>query len=287
MFVAKHRLRTVGSLLAFMGLAACAEVTVVHDIDEKEANQILLLLARDDIPASKGIRDTGREVFYFVNVPAVREKEALEVLAKNEHPRRKPKGRTEVFMGGGMIPTRAEEQAKALSALEGEIERQLGLVAGVLDVEVNVVIPEDSPLKTSEEVISPATASVAIRYLPVVDRPKPLSEASVRAVVAASVEKLTTDHVVVMMTPVQAAVMEQQAAAASADCAECSGFPCNLTRKGRKTLLAAVSIGMIFLGIVAAFMYARLRNVRARLIRLQNEIARARRKPTSEIAPPA
>ena len=83
-----------------------------------------------------------------------------------------------------MIPSRIQEAAQKLSALEGEIERQLKLIVGVLDVEVQLVMPEQSPLDT-QDTMTPTTASVTVKYLPGTDGSKPLSEPQVRALVAA------------------------------------------------------------------------------------------------------
>ena len=53
----------------------------------------------------------------------------------------------------------AEERAKFLQALEGEIQKQLKLVDGILDVQVQVVTPEfDDPPTTESYTLSPHDA---------------------------------------------------------------------------------------------------------------------------------
>lgn len=259
--------------------AGCGVETVVHDITEKEANGIIVLLAQNEIEAGKGMRDTGRQVFYSINVSPSKRLEALRILEENDFPRRKIKGYGEVFQEGGLIPTSAEEKAKKLLAIEGEIEKQLTLIQGILDAQVNVVLPEESALRTAEDAMTPTKASVTVKYMPGKGGTKPLHEPQVRALVAAAVEKLTTDHVEVLMT----AAKEAEAVVA----AECPQVPGGrgkgifgkLPERTQKLLLVGIIIFILILSLMLAFGQMRLRNVRGRLIRLQNEIAKARRRP--------
>jgi type III secretion protein J len=266
-------LATFGALL----LAGCGTETVVHSLNEKEANTIVEVMADSDITATKIMNATGREVVYDIAVPAAQRLGAIKVLNKNELPRRRDKGYDEVFAGGGLIPTAAEEKAKKLAALEGEIERQLKLIEGVLDVQVQVVMPEESSLRTTQEQEPTTTASVTIRYLPGVGGARPVSEPEVQAIVAAGVEKLMPENVVVLMRP---AGPPPQATAAPAKLT-------GLAVLGNK----ALTIGLVALlliialegaGVIAA--QVRLRTVRGRLIKLQNEIAKARSKKPGELA---
>jgi type III secretion protein J len=251
----------------------CGNETVVHDIDEREANRIIETLADNQISANKLMRDTGRNVFYGISVPAGKKLDAIRVLNQNELPRRKDMGYTEVFKESGLIPTSAEERAKEMAALEGEIERQLKLIDGVLDAQVQIVRPEESALRTTGEAMPTTTASVTIRYLPGDNGAKPLSEPQIRSVVAAGVERLTPDNVVVLMTPVR-----------SAHSGTVRGPSTTLSPK-QVTAMAYAAAGVILLmGLGLIFSQMRLRVVRGRLVRLQNEIAKARRKPADSTA---
>lgn len=278
-----HARGLLSRTLVFAALAAlattlfgCSIETVIHDINEKEANEIIVLLANHDIPSGKGIRDTGRQVFYSINVPTTKRDAALAILNDNDHPRRQIEGYGEVFADSGLIPTQAEEKAKEVRAIEGEIEKQLTLITGILDSQVNLVLPEESMLRTGQEARVPTTASVAVKYLPGKGGIKPLSEQSIRAIVAAGVEKLTQDHVVVVMT-------EARAMLPLGSCAEVSGSGGRgifgkLSEKAQKLMLAAIVVLILILSLLLVFGQMRLRNIRGRLIRLQNEIAKARRK---------
>jgi type III secretion protein J len=257
-------------------LAACRSETVVHQVDEREANFIIEVLATSEIIADKQMVDTGREVFYHVSVPSSRRLEAIQILNKHMLPRRKDRGYADVFSEGGFIPTSSEERAKQLEALEGEIQKQLKVIEGVLDVEAQVVVPEESALRTTQDTRTPTTASVTIKYLPGAGGSKPIAEPQVQAIVAAGVENLTTDQVVVVM---KEARNVQQPRPPEKVGRSYGGLTPKQFRIG---VGAAVGI-ILLLGLAFVYAQVRLRTVRGRLLRLQSEIARARRKPEGSV----
>ena len=275
--------RTAAAVFALVAATACGAETVVHNLDEREANKIIELLAEREIAASKGVIDTGRTINYSIVVPRKSRIDAIKLLNRHEMPRRSDMGYLEVFKESGLIPTSAEEKAKQMAALEGEIEKQLRLVDGILDVQVQLVLPEESALRTMQEARAPTTASVTIKYMPGAGGAKPLSEPQVQAVVAAGVERLTPDSVVVIMTPsgpmVRGGARGDPGEALGAAIA---GLPARTAR-----IIALSGVGVIvLLCLVLAYSQISLRTVRGRLMRLQAEIARARRRPESDALPP-
>ena len=260
-------------------VSGCAEETIVHGLSEKEANIILEVMSDADMRATKLINATGREVVYDISVPAADRIKAIKLLNRHELPRRRDKGYFEVFSQSGLVPTSAEEKAKKMMALEGEIERQLKLIEGVLDVQVQLVIPEESALRTTNEQGPDTTASVTIKYLPGAQDSRPVTEPEVQAIVAAGVEKLMPENVVVLMRPTGGAAPSVAVPP-----------PPQEVRRGLQALSnKALSIGLVTFLVMIALLGAglvatqiRLRAVRGRFIRLQNEIAKARQKKPGE-----
>jgi type III secretion system YscJ/HrcJ family lipoprotein len=266
------------SLVAMaLALAGCASESVLHALNEKEANQVIELLADNDISAQKLMNTSGREVVYDISVPSSQRIEAIKALNEHEMPRRRDRGYKEIFAESGLIPTSSEEKAKRLAALEGEIERQLKLIDGVLDVEVQIVAPEESALRTTREQEAPTTASVTMKYLPRADGKRPITEPEVQAVVAAGIEKLMPENVVVLMRPVEIPPPDKSK--------QQSLFGAKLGPKVLSTAVIAVGALLVLLVIGLIFSQWQLRTVRGRLIRLQNEIARARKKPQEALPP--
>jgi type III secretion system YscJ/HrcJ family lipoprotein len=259
-------------------LISCGSEAIVHDLDEREANRILELLADKDIQGFKLMEEKGRSITYTIHVPSANRMKGIRILNQNDLPRRKDKGYHEVFSESGLIPTSTEERAKKMAAIEGEIERQLKLFDGILDVEVQLVIPEESALRMSQDLRTKTTASVTIRYLEGEDNAKPLMESQVQAIVAAGVEKLSPADVVVLMKPANSfrAGSVTQAVALTG----IRGW----SQKQVNWLLAGVIAFVLFLLLGLLFLQTRLKMIREKLIRLQTEIAKARKKPGEEVA---
>jgi len=256
----------VGSLLS-----GCGQREVVHQLDEREANQIVELLSENDIEANKAMIDDGRKVSFNIVVAGADRLASIKLLNRNELPRRKDRGYKEIFSEGGLIPTSAEERARKMAALEGEIEKQLKLIDGVLDAQVQIVLPERSALHTDEDRMTPTTASVALRYLPGAGGEKPIGEAQIQALVAAGVEGLTSDKVYPIMTPVRGA----EIVAAIVDPTRVSW----LSRRSKREvtiITAGVVVVVLVLSLLLVLAQIRMRAVRGRLTRLQAEISRRR-----------
>ena len=272
-------------LLIGLTLVGCSVETVVSGLSEKEANIIIELLADHQIETTKGLVDSGREISYSITVSTKKRLAAIRLLNLHELPRRKDKGYTEIFAESGLIPTSAEEKAKKLAAREGEIEKQLKLIDGLLDAQVQIVMPEESALRTAEDQISPTTASITIRYLPGAGGTKPISESQVQTLVAAGVEKLTADKVFPLMTPVKnSGEIGLPGAAAAAP--PSNSWLSKYSARSINILTVIILAIILTLSVLLLFGQLRLRTVRGRLIRLQNEISKARRKPSGESLPP-
>src|SRR6185437_1313385 len=101
--------------------------------------------------------------------------------------------------GGGLIPTKSEEKAKFMMALQGEIEHKLKTYPGIVAAHVTIVQPEKDIVRNLDTPPPPSTASVAIVFNPNDDRhTTPLSENDVKRLVASSVEDLRPEHVEVV-----------------------------------------------------------------------------------------
>lgn len=256
--------------------SACAQETVVQDLNEKEANQIVEALAKANLDPTKLRVAEGRNVSYSVTVPGGSKIEAYRTLNQNELPRRRDNGYKEVFQAQSLIPSSAEERAKAQSALEGEIEGQLKLIDDVLDARVQIVMPEESALRTTQDQKPPTTASATIKFQPDGQGRSPVPERTVAAIISRSVEGLSPDNVFVMLAPATGNSM----VTAGAEGAETSRSwlgRLSLRTVNIITVLALVVFALLCVGLV--FSQMRLVTVRGRLLRLQNEIAKARRKP--------
>ena len=200
---------SVSSLVSTIALCAVLSVTaacegvreLMQGLDEFEANEIMVVLEAKGIAADK-VKLEGRVVTYAIVVADSDAKNALRILVANKLPKRRPMGLAEVYPAGsgGLIPTRSEEKAKFLMALQGEVERKLQRLPGIQSAHVTIVQPDKDIVRDLDTAPPPATASVAIVFNAYDDRGTSLiSQDDVQRLVAASVEDLKPQNVAVVM----------------------------------------------------------------------------------------
>ena len=150
-------------------VAGCAgDIAIVHMLEEVEANEILVVLDAKEITGKKVVQE-GRVVTWSVSVPEIDAKDAMRLLVANRLPKARSSGYKDVYPpgGGGLIPTKSEEKAKFMMAVQGEIERKLKSMPGIVQAHVSVVQPDKDVVRDLDTPPPAATASVAIVYNPI------------------------------------------------------------------------------------------------------------------------
>jgi type III secretion protein J len=153
------RLTTFAILSVFL-VAAC-QVDIQHELTEKDANEIIGLLAKNGITATKVKEEGGNVVTWAINVSSSSAADSIMVLNKNSLPRPKTPG-LEIFNKGSMIPTATEERAMFLQAISGELSRTLSSIDDVLDARVHINIPQNDEL--SDQAPREPSSAVFIKY---------------------------------------------------------------------------------------------------------------------------
>jgi type III secretion protein J len=183
-------------------LAGCAR-QLETGLTENDAQQIVVLLRENGINATTELDPNQKKgsTAWVVNVRGQSDTvvRAWKILSENGLPREKVKGLDEVFANSGMIPTAAEERARLLSGIDGELTRTLHSLPRVVDARVQVVLPDNSPLVDRSQQ-PPPTASALIQFHG--DEP-PLKEIEVKNLMAKSVPGLTPDNVAVVFKKVE------------------------------------------------------------------------------------
>ncbi len=145
--------------------SACAQETIAHQQEERQANRILVLLQRSGLEARKMKDESSRDLRFNISVPGSELSAALEVLERHNLPERPRAGTREIFEGGGMIPTGEQERAKRVVGVEGDIVNALRQIPRVVSVEAAVSIPEDDPLRDETVERPRPKASVILVYM--------------------------------------------------------------------------------------------------------------------------
>jgi type III secretion protein J len=198
----RNRILGLWVVLLLVLTCGCMKRQLATGLTEAEAREIIVLLHDHGISAD--LQEVAREreaPSYTVSVmgggPAM--VQAWRVMQENGLPRAKSNGLQDVYANPGLIPTAAQEKAKLLVGLSGEISRMLNSVVGVVDARVQVVIPDDNPLVDRSQ-WHPPSASVLFKYQ---GAKPPLTEAEIKSLVAKGVEGLAPENIAVVFNKVQ------------------------------------------------------------------------------------
>jgi type III secretion protein J len=191
------------AIAAFLGLllSAC-QVEIQHQLNEKEANDIVVLLEQNHISARKDKEEGGREITWKISVPNARAASSMILLRENELPQARTPG-LEIFNRGSLISSATEEHAMLLQALSGELSRTLRSIDGVLDARVHINIPQSDDL--ADRAKPEPSASVFVKYQAFSEPgkkapPLAVSEEQIRTLVARAIQDLQPKNVDVVLT---------------------------------------------------------------------------------------
>ena len=239
--------------VVLLGLTlGCSTIEIQHGLDERQANQIVVVLEQAGISADKEKEEGGREATYKVRVARAEAATAWKTLKAHELPRETPKGMLEVFGQPSLIPTATQERALHLAALAGELARTLEEIDGVVTARVHLSLPDDGPLREAAAHTQPA-AAVLIKARP----GAALREEDVRRLVAGSVDGLDQAKVSVVITPAAAAPAMAGAVLASVG-------PFRVAPQSRAALVLTLALALaLIIGLAALLALMAVRASRA------------------------
>ena len=239
-------------LLALLFSAGCS-IELQHGLSEQDANEIYVLLSKNNINVTKVPVGEGKDMLFTVAVPKGDAARAAELLRNNALPRPMEMGFNH-FAKGSMVPTAAEERAMMLKSVAGEVSNALTKIDGVLEANVIVNIPENNDLAQPENKPMPS-ASVMIRYRANLEGKAPISEKEVQQFVSSAVQELKPDKVTVLLTPAMAA---QTTAGTDADFQDVFGLRMASASAGQfRVLVGVVSIFMLAMIGLSAWVFMR------------------------------
>lgn len=230
-------------------LAAC-KVELHSGLDERDANEILALLMKNGIAAS---RSFAKDKTLTVLVEEGRFAEAVDILQAHSLPREKFNDLCSVFSGEGMISSPVEDRARLICALSQELSRTISEIDGVMSARVHVVLPENDLGRKNAK---PSSASVFIRHHE--DAPIDKLSPQIKLLVANGIEGLVYDKVSVAMVPVISPV---QIATSSNDYTAVAGIWVHKTSALRAQATIYLLVALLFVALAAnGYLYWRWRH---------------------------
>lgn len=188
---------TTPALLATLFLAACT-AQIQHGLEERDANEIVSVLVERGFKAQKA-PEKGKKPTWAIEVDDEHATDAMRVLTELKLPR-PPRATTKSLMqSSGLIETPSAERLRQLEAQEGDLEEALESMDGVTTASVELVVP---PPPRPGLAPTPSKAAVLIRARPEALERLTQQRAELRGLVAAAVDGLKLDDVVLVLDPV-------------------------------------------------------------------------------------
>lgn len=231
------------ALFAACALVACSGQELYRDVNEREANEMISVLMRAGIDASKSPGEKGT---FTVHVAESEFAQAVDILRQNGLPREDFASLGTVFEKEGFTSSSLAERARLVFGLSQELSNTISQFDGVIEARVHLSMPEADALSG---VANPSSASVFVKYREGMDLPA--QTAAIKSLVTNSIEGLEYDRVSVAMTeakPLPAPVED------------------NVGTAFRNTLVPlAAALGLLLL-VVAGWRFAAQRSARGRAI---------------------
>jgi type III secretion protein J len=198
----------LASLLMCLFLVACeSNKTIVSNIDERDANEIVVFLASKGIEAQKiiapssAIGSTAPSNQYSISVSEDQSVDAMAILNKVGLPRRQGTTLLELFAKSGLMSSTLEETVRYQAGLAEELKNTIRKIDGVIDADVQISFPNatsntNTPLPGTPP--QKITAAVYVKHQGILEDPNSHIEVKIKRLLSASINGLSYDDVAVI-----------------------------------------------------------------------------------------
>lgn len=193
-------LLVLGLFLGLLAAAGCGRDVLYNNLTQEDANKVMVLLSQHGVHAELESEKKQNEIFWIVKVGKKDLDKARSLIVASNVISPKAPGLQEVYQGKGntgWIRTPAEERARYLLALKGEVSNALKRLPEVVDADVVLNVPEKSKLSSAQ--VERPTASVVIKAQKPVLGEAALNEVTIQQWVANTVEGLAARDVAVLI----------------------------------------------------------------------------------------
>lgn len=185
-------------LCGVLCLTGCnPQTTIVTNVPEREANEIVVLLSSKGIQAEKmaapvtavgGAAAPG----FHVSVPSDQIRESLSILNAAGLPRMKGKTLLDLFGSQGLVPSELQDSIRYQEGLSEQLGNTIRKMDGIVDANVQITFP-----RTEGESV-PMTASVYVKHRGVLDNPNSLMTTKIKRLVSSALPGLSIENVSVV-----------------------------------------------------------------------------------------
>ncbi|MFH5255801.1 type III secretion system inner membrane ring lipoprotein SctJ [Burkholderia semiarida] len=143
------RLIRCGAVVSLVALSACKGESLLQNLDQAQANEVMAALFRHNVPAQKigTVRDG-----YSVEVGRADFAAAVDLLSAYDLPSSKSINVADMFPADSLVASPRAERARLLSAVEQRLQQSVRALNGVVSARVHVAYDLDeagSPVATA------------------------------------------------------------------------------------------------------------------------------------------
>lgn len=198
------KLHFIFVLVLTIFVACKDEVVLLQALDQRNTNEIMVVLSRNGIKARKQAIEKQQEVSWSIFVKGSDEPKAREVLVDHNLPKERELGLSGICKDAGMIPTPKTEKCREMLALKGEIINSLRSIPGVVNADVVLNMPDKDEFADDSVASARPSASVVVQVAAKSDQVEFINEAKVQQFVANTVPSMDMRDVAVIISRVEA-----------------------------------------------------------------------------------
>jgi len=195
--------------LGLVLLAGCeTNMVIVSDLEEREANEIIVFLASKGISASKSPSASagpggaaGATPKWTISVMDGKSTEAMAILNQNGLPRIKGTNLLDLFAKQGLMTSDKEETIRYQAGLAEQIANTIRKIDGVIDADVQLSFPPDNSGGVGiqqQQAPQKITAAIYVKHQGILDDPNSHLVIKIKRLVAGSVNGLDVNDVTVI-----------------------------------------------------------------------------------------
>ncbi len=195
-------------LISLVFLTGCeTNMVIVSDVEEREANEIIVFLASKGINARKMAAATagpaagaGGPPKYSISVEDGKSTEAMAILNQNGLPRIKGTNLLDLFAKQGLMTSDKEESIRYQAGLAEQIANTIRKIDGVIDADVQLSFPPENTgaIVGQQQAQQKITAAVYVKHQGVLDDPNSHLVIKIKRLVSGSVNGLDVNDVTVI-----------------------------------------------------------------------------------------
>lgn len=190
-------------VLSLFFLSGCGEnQSVVNNVSEREANEIIVFLVSKGIEAQK-IKAASTQAggvsavsLWNITVPPKNAVEAMALLNQQGLPKRRGTTLLELFAKSGLMSSDKEENIRYQAGIEQELKNIIVKIDGVIDADVQISFPTTETLPGAAP--QKTKASVYVKHQGVFDDPNNHLETKIKRLIAGAIENLDFEDVSVI-----------------------------------------------------------------------------------------